>query len=154
MSKSFITTMLADRRALVTGSDEQSVSHSTILDASEFIELRQRDEVLAAGEAFDAAVEAFFAPITEAAEAAGKAMQVERDDAFFVVIQEEEMGRAPKREVIHQLNRDTVILRMIESGNTSRLLWVGDSIEILAAAPATVLPVVDIDALVGTEPTA
>lgn len=135
MAQSFNITMLADERALVRGTDDAGVARQTVLDASEFLYLKQREAKLLAGKEFDEAVEKFFAPLTDAAEKFSKAGDAKRDDAFYVVIQEQEPGHEAKGEIVHKLTYDTVILRMIESGDTSRLLWVGSDIEILAPTP-------------------
>ena len=136
--QTFNITALAGNRALVSGTDENDVDRKVIVDSEEWTLLKQQDQVDSATQAFDDAVEAFFAPITAAVDALEDSTKLARDDAFYVVIQEAEQGNSPKREVLHTLKRDTVILRMIDSGNTSRLIWIDDSIEILA--PAVVAP--------------
>ena len=129
----FNTTILAGQRVLVTGSKK---NQQTILDSTEWDSVKAHQAYHLAGEAFDEAVTAFFAPIIEAAEKADAALAEslpKRDDAFVIVLSEGTEGvEAVEPEVI-QLGRDAAILRMIESGDTSRLIWVGDTIEITAA---------------------
>ena len=129
----FNTTILAGQRVLVTGSKK---NQQTILDSTEWDSIKAHQAFHLAGDAFDEAVTAFFAPIVEAAEKANAALAEslpKRDDAFVIVLAEGIEGvEAVEPEVI-QLGRDAAILRMIEEGNTDRLVWVGDTIEITAA---------------------
>lgn len=145
MNQSFVITALAGDRTLVTGYDATGVLHNTILFSEEFNALAARDEESKAVNEFDATVAEFFSPLTDAADRAFAASTPVIDSAFFIVEQEEELGHTAKREVLHRLHRDTVVLRFIASGDTSRLLWLGDTIEILAAStlPATA-PAVDV----------
>ena len=129
----FNTTILAGQRVLVTGSKK---NQQTILDSTEWDSIKAHQAFHLAGDAFDEAVTAFFAPIVEAAEKANAALAEslpKRDDAFVIVLSEgTESVEEVEPEVI-QLGRDAAILRMIEEGNTDRLVWVGDTIEITAA---------------------
>lgn len=143
MTNTFNTTELANDRVLVTGEDAQGYPSKKILDAKEFNALKLRDAQAGAVEEFDASVEAFFAPLTEAAERVQAAQKITLDPAFFITIQEGEAGTAAKQEILHQLGQDTVVLRLIEQGNTARLIWVGDDIEILAANAVAPAPVFD-----------
>ena len=129
----FNTTILAGQRVLVTGSKK---NQQTILDSSEWDSVKAHQAYYLAGDEFDAAVAAFFAPIVEAAEQANTALAEslpKRDDAFVVVLSEGIEGVEEVEPEVVQLGRDAAILRMIESGDTSRLIWVGDTIEITAA---------------------
>lgn len=130
----FNTTILAGQRVLVTGSKK---NQQTILDSTEWDSIKAHQAYLLAGDAFDKAVTAFFAPIVEAAEKVNAARTtwrgLNRDDAFVIVLSEGTEGvEAVEPEVI-QMGRDAAILRMIEEGNTDRLVWVGDTLEITAA---------------------
>ena len=129
----FNTTILAGQRVLVTGSKE---NQQTILDSTEWDSIKAHQAFHLAGDAFDEAVTAFFAPIVEAAEKANAALAEslpKRDDAFVIVLSEGTEGVEEVEPEVIQLGRDAAILRMIESGDTSRLVWVGDTIEITAA---------------------
>ena len=129
----FNTTILAGQRVLVTGSKE---NQQTILDSTEWDSIKAHQASYLAGEAFDEAVTAFFAPIVEAADKANAALAEslpKRDDAFVIVLSEGIEGVEEVEPEVIQLGRDAAILRMIESGDTSRLIWVGDTIEITAA---------------------
>ena len=132
MSK-FNTTILAGQRVLVTGSKK---NQQTILDSTEWNSIKAHQAFHLAGAAFDEAVTAFFAPIVEAAEKANTALAEslpKRDDAFVIVLSEGTEGVEEVEPEVIQLGRDAAILRMIEEGNTDRLVWVGDTIEITAA---------------------
>jgi hypothetical protein len=136
----FTTTGLSGHRVLVTGEDAFGTRRTCVLNSTEYdalnLEAKQKE---LAGE-FDSAVEAFFAPLTEAAEKIETMMKTVEDPAFFVVVQEEVPGTEAKREILHHMDKDTVILRFLASGDTSRLIWVEDTIEILAlpsSGPAT-----------------
>lgn len=129
----FNTTILAGQRVLVTGSKK---NQQTILDSTEWDSIKAHQAFHLAGDAFDEAVTAFFAPIVEAAEKANAALAEslpKRDDAFVIVLSEGTEGVEEVEPEVIQLGRDAAILRMIESGDTSRLIWVGDTIEITAA---------------------
>mgnify|MGYP003609485159 FL=1 len=129
----FNTTILAGQRVLVTGSKK---NQQTILDSTEWDSIKAHQAYHLAGDAFDEAVTAFFAPIVEAAEKANAALAEslpKRDDAFVVVLSEGIEGVEEVEPEVVQLGRDAAIMRMIEEGNTDRLVWVGDTIEITAA---------------------
>ena len=129
----FNTTILAGQRVLVTGSKK---NQQTILDSTEWDSVKAHQAYHLAGDAFDKAVTAFFAPIVEAAEKANAALAEslpKRDDAFVIVLSEGTEGVEEVEPEVIQLGRDAAILRMIEEGNTDRLVWVGDTIEITAA---------------------
>ena len=129
----FNTTALAGQRVLVTGSEK---NQQTILDSTEWDSIKAHQAFHLAGDAFDEAVTAFFAPIVEAAEKANAALAEslpKRDDAFVIVLSEGTEGVEEVEPEVIQLGRDAAILRMIEEGNTDRLVWVGDTIEITAA---------------------
>jgi hypothetical protein len=132
MNDTFRFTQLAGDRALIQGADGTNTPRQAIVSSKQFTELKANENYEKATGAFDARVEAFFAPLTAAADALKEASKVVRDPAFFIVVDEAVKGSAEKREHIIDLKRDTVILRMIEAGDTSRLIWVGDDIEILA----------------------
>jgi hypothetical protein len=133
----FTTKNLTNERVLVQGADVDGVKGQVVLDASQWLELKARADVKTAGAEFDTAVEEFYAPLLEAAERVGKALERPTDSLAHVVLDEGEeprMGRAP--QIVH-LTKDSMILRLIEDGNTDRLVWVGDDLEILDVLPGT-----------------
>ena len=130
MSNVFNVTRLAGARALVQGTDE---GESTILFTMEYDELKGNTALKEAEADFDTKVKEFFAPVVEASEAfeqAKKAALTVNDPAFRVVVQEAIEATAGQTERVRIVQRDTAILRLIESGDTSRLLWVNGTIEI------------------------
>ena len=133
MTSQFTTTNLVGNRVLVKGTDVNSIVGQTILDSTQFIELKGDTAHKVAHEAFDKAVQKFYAPLTKAAEALEEAHKNQgKDDIFIEVVQaavEPTLG-TPEIRVI--LTPDTVILRRIEAGDTDSLIWVGDSLEIAA----------------------
>ena len=133
MSNTFNTQALAGQRVLVTG---DVAEQRTILDAAEWNEVKHLLAHTVADEVFNAAVEEFFAPLVEVAEAAAQELQAtlpKPDEAFTIVIDEGAAGTEAVEPVVINLGRDAAILRMIEEGQTDRLIWVGDTIEILAS---------------------
>lgn len=128
----FAIQKLASERALVTGHDEYGKPRRTILSTLEYSEVKAEHAKQIAVEDFDAAIEEFYAPIIEAAEAIKRSVDQVEDPDFFVETQAESEGTPAQPRVVRRLQRDTVILRLIESGNTDRLIWVDDTIEILA----------------------
>lgn len=141
----FTTLNLTNERVLVKGNDVYGGVGSTTLDASQWNELKVRKDLKAAQEDFDAAVEEFYAPIMAAADKAAKVLEKPEDSAAFIVLDEGTEGVAHQPKQIVKLTRDSIILRLIEGGNTDRLIWVNDELEILevlantnqVSAPAT-----------------
>lgn len=136
----FTKTDLAGDRYLVRGTDDSGVQHSTILHSSTYGRLKYEQSVLAAGEVYDQAIKDFFAPLDEAL-AAAKATLPDRDPAFFIVEQEAVEGTPEQGAIVVELDHATAVLRLIDSGDTSRLIWVGDSIEVLANTAASPGPI-------------
>ena len=130
----FTTTKLAGQRVLVRGTTE---AQCEILDSSEWDEIKLHVAHHDAADAFDASVKEFFAPLLEAADAASKNLAKlaaeANDPAFTIVVAEGTEGVEAQPAETITLSRDSAILRMIESGDTSRLVWVGNRIEIIAA---------------------
>lgn len=138
MTNTFRTQFLAGNRALVTGTSDAG-NHQVVLDSTEFTNLKRHLTTKSAAQAFDDDVAAFFAPVTEAAEKLEAAQKIASDPAFRVVLEEGVSHVRARQELAVELDKDTVVLRLIEQGDTSRLLWVGDNIEVLAyddTAPA------------------
>jgi hypothetical protein len=133
----FQTRNLTGERVSVKGTDVDGVHGETVLDASQWLELKARNDVKTAQADFDAAVEAFYAPLLEAAEQANKALERPTDSLAHVVLdegQEAVAGRAPQ---IVNLTKDSMVLRLFEDGNTDRLIWIDGELEILEVLPGT-----------------
>ena len=137
MAQSFTTIKLSGHRTLVEGFDNMGTAHSAILFSEEFDEIEEYFKQEQAAEVFDQAVAEFFAPLTEAAEQHRDQVAQGIDPAFLLVVEEGQTGQAARDQVVIALGLDTVILRMLASGDTSRLLWVGDEIEVLAYVQPT-----------------
>lgn len=153
MSGIFNVTELAGHRALVTGDANQQC----ILDTTERDELRFMLENREVDEMFEENIEDFFAPLTRAAElhdlqheALAKQFAQADDPAFNFVMKAGVEGVEAVEEERVVLSHDSVVLRLIDSGQTDRLVWVGnDTIEVIAQKqPArTVVDEIDIDDL-------
>lgn len=130
----FNTTKLAGQRVLVSNT---SGDQFEILDSAEWDEIKLHVAHLEAADAYDATIMEFFAPLLEAADAAAenlaKLAAEANDPAFTIVVAEGTEGVEAQPAETITLSRDSAILRMIESGDTSRLVWVGNRIEIIAA---------------------
>ena len=139
MSGIFNVTELAGHRALVTGDANQQC----ILDTTERDELRLLIENREVDQMFDEDIEDFFAPLTRAAERHDRrhellAQQFNQadDPAFSLVLKAGVEGVEAVEEERVVLSHDSVVLRLIDSGQTDRLVWVGnDRIEIVAHNP-------------------
>ena len=127
----FNLTMLAGDKALVTGSKPEQ---RCVLNATQWIQIKQHQARIEAEEVFDATVEEFYKPLTEAAgEYESRLGQIMKaDPAFEYVIQPGAEGTEKTSREVYYLDNASAILRMIESGNTDRLIWVNDQILITA----------------------
>lgn len=150
---SFNTINLTGNRVLVRGTDITGASGECTLDASQWNELSVRDEVSRAQEAFDAAVEEFFEPIIKAADKAKSAIERPDDPTSYVVLDEGQEGQPHRARHLVRLTRDSVVLRLIDEGNTDRLIWVNGELEVTerSVAPTPSAPAAAADSA-GTEP--
>lgn len=133
----FTTINLTGDRVLVRGTDISGAAGEEVLDASQWNELNARDDVSRAQQAFDDAVHEFFAPLTEAAEKAHKALEQPEDSTAYVVVDEGSEGQQRRPKQVVKLTRDSIVLRLIEEGTTDRLIWVNDQLEVTAASVAS-----------------
>ena len=139
MSGIFNVTELAGHRALVTGDANQQC----ILDTTERDELRFMLENREVDEMFNQDIEDFFDPLTRAAELhdlrhemLAQQFNQADDPAFSLVLKEAVEGVEAVKEERVVLGHDSVVLRLIDTGRTDRLVWVGnDRIEIVAHNP-------------------
>ena len=133
----FTTTALANEFFLVEGTDVRGRYGEHILDGSEWLEIKRALGTDTAKAELDAAVEEFFKPLVEAADAFAAAKAPVVDALSVVVLNEGTTGEpAREREVIH-LSQASQILRAIEEGTTDRLLWVDGEL-VITAAPVEV----------------
>ncbi|HQZ84089.1 MAG TPA: hypothetical protein PLB21_00485 [Actinomycetota bacterium] len=119
----------------MAGTDITGKSGQTIVSTVQWDELTGRDNFSKATADFDAAVEKFFAPLEKAAKKAKKALErPSQDPAEYIVLKEAVKGRESQPAEVVALNRDSIILRLIEEGQTDRLVWVDEStLGVLAA---------------------
>lgn len=132
----FNTINLTGNRVLVRGTDLTGATGEATLDASQWNELNARDDVSRAQQAFDDAVHEFFAPLTKAAEQAKRSLEVPEDSVSYVVLDEGSEGQARRPKQVVKLTRDSIVLRLIEEGNTDRLIWVNGELEVTEASVA------------------
>ena len=125
----FNVTRLSGQRALV---QDTSGTHQAILDTAQWDEIKHRLAHDDAEKDFGAAVEEFFKPLEEAINLAEEKLP-KTDPAFTVEIAPAVDSVEGAPAVTFVLNHDSAVLRILESGDHSRLIWVGDTIEILAA---------------------
>lgn len=121
-----VQNMLGDQ-ALVSGTDHLGNEGKTIVFTSQWDELKARKNFSSAQADFDAEVERFFKPLTKAAKKAEKSLNAKApDSASYIVLTEavEEVSGQPAQVVA--LSKDSIILRLIEEGNTDRLVWVDE----------------------------
>lgn len=137
----FTITKLTGSRALIQGTDILGTDGKTVVSTEEWDGIQAHKDLHVAGDAFDAAVEEFFAPLNEAAEklkAAGMGKAIDEDT--FVVLHEGTEPVEGVAPVVSHLSHDSIVLRLIERGDGDRLVWVNDQLEILerAETPAPV----------------
>jgi hypothetical protein len=143
---SFTIIKLAGDRALVKGRDTAGTYAQQILDASEWNEVNAHTKHKDAHEAFDAAVEEFFAPLNNAIAEIKDSTKPKQDPLFFVTVQEGSDGVEATDEILIRLNHDSAVLRLIEQDpDTDRLLWVNDTLEILEATDPQQIKAVALD---------
>ena len=132
---SFVVQNMLGSQALVTGRDTLGNEGKCIVSTTQWDGLKEQANFSSATEDFDAAVEAFFAPLTEAsAEIAKAAAGKPQDPAEYVVLKRGVEAVTGETDQIVELELDSIILRMIEEGTTDRLVWVDEStLGVLAA---------------------
>lgn len=137
----FTTSPLVGSRVLVSGTDVNGVTGSEVVSSAQWDEVNANTAYDQAAEAFDSAVEAFFAPLTEAAKALDEERKRPTKDPIGYVVLHEEVAATPgQSEHIIKLTRDSIVLRLIEQGESDRLVWVNGELEVLAQSAPT-LPV-------------
>jgi hypothetical protein len=129
-----VQTMLGNK-ALVSGTDKAGNEGQTIVSTTQWNELQARANFSKATADFDAEVEKFFAPLEKAAKkVAKKTAPKPTDSVSYIVLQEGVDATAGQPAQIVELSQDSIILRLIEEGDTDRLVWVDYStLGILAA---------------------
>lgn len=136
---SFTATQLSGHRALVRGTDSQNYVGETVVSTLQWEEVKATRLFKEAEAKYDQTVHAFFAPVTDAADELTKALEgsTVEDPAFTILLEEGTEGVDAKPEHRLTLDKDSVILRLIEDSQFDRLVWVGQDLEVLApVAPA------------------
>lgn len=131
MTMSFNTTKLSGNRVLVKGEDQFGSVGQTVLDSTEWEEIKAHDEYHTNVESFNEAVEDFFAPIIEAAEALNKKAEKPQDPAAFIVYDEGEEATPGRPKHVVRLSGDSLLLRLLEDNQFQRLVWVDNNLEVL-----------------------
>lgn len=137
----FTTVRLVGSQVIVRGTDVFGTNGETVLDSSQWDEINADKAFSQAAEDFDRTVEAFFAPLTEAADKLHKKLEQPTDSVGYVVLQEKVEGTQAQSEQLIKLTPDSVVLRLLEQGDASRLVWVNDSLQVLAASATVSTPV-------------
>lgn len=121
----FTTTPLVSGGYLVEGQDSAGVSGTTVLrsESWDFVQHLRNHEV--AQEEFDLQVEAFFKPLTEAADAAKAKIAGPTNEWGTVKVGESVEGKSA-REVT--LDESGILLRILAETDGSSLRWVGGSL--------------------------
>jgi hypothetical protein len=134
----FTTNALTGGRVLVRGQDSTGTNGETVLDGTEWAQAKAQAAHFEAHEGFDAAVEEFFAPLVEAAEKLESSLAMPAlDRSSYFVIDEGEEATPGRSSTVIKLGRDSVILRLIEEGQSDRLVWVAGDLEVLEVLPGT-----------------
>lgn len=131
----FTTARLAGQRVLVRGTDDSGGKGETVLSSAQWDSIKAASQVDEATVEFDAAVEAFFKPLTDAVEKVQRKAERKKDPSSYVVIGDEVEHVEGQRAHVEELNHDSQVLRLIEEGNSHRLIWVGEGLEILEYQP-------------------
>lgn len=119
----FTVTPLMGGGTLVEGTDVTGKEGRTILVSDRWEMLKSIRLHKQAAEVFDAQVEEFFKPITDAAEAAKAIAHPVTEDWSRVVVTEGTEGTEP--EVV-TLDMDGIILRLLDETDGSMLRWIGE----------------------------
>lgn len=131
----FSTVKLAGQRTLVKGEDAHGTNGQVVLSSHQWDYIKAestQDERIAA---FDDAVEAFFKPLTDAAEKleAEAVKAVDPIDVVTIGDSVDHVEGRPAREIV--LSHDSKVLRLIEEGQQDRLIWVNGNLEITEYVP-------------------
>lgn len=130
---SFTTTKLAGSRVLVEGTDVRGNEGQQVVDSAQWDSLTERTEVDQAKAEFEAKTAAFFAPLTEAADAVKAAIAGKGVDPLLTYTVKEATAHVfGNDEQVVRLTNDSVILRAIEEGQDDRLIWVNDELVLTA----------------------
>lgn len=138
---------LTGNRVVVTGTDLLGQTGKVVIDGTEWAGLKRHDAAHQAEAEFDAALQAWAAPMIEAQEKYEAAIAADDQDPLeYMVLHEEVVATEGRPEVRARLSKDSQILRLIEDNDFDRLYWVTESnLEILKAGASPVQPMLDED---------
>ena len=129
---SFSATALTNNKFLVEGRDTRGNKGSIIIDGTRWKAVQHTWKQAQAADKFDAVVEKFFSPITRAAEQLHAQATIKPlPGPNVLVIQEGQPGIEAVEERTIILDADSTILRLIYTGQTEHLVWVGQQLVIL-----------------------
>lgn len=125
----FKATALMGDRYHVSGTDSLGTAGSTVVDGSQWNQVVGWAKSKQAQLSFDTVVDEFFAPLLTAV----KEMEQEHtaDSISTMVLEEGTEGSTGVPAKVVTLSKDSIVLRLIEDGETNRLLWINDCLEIL-----------------------
>ena len=133
MTAQFKTIRLANHRVLVDGTDAFGNSGRTVLDSTQWDGIKAELTKSTVEDQFNAAVEEFYAPLLEKIDAiVADAQKSVVDDAYVLTVGETVDAVEAVTPTVYRLNQDSAILRLLEEGRTDRLVWVNDTLEIIA----------------------
>lgn len=133
MTTQFKTIRLANHRVLVDGTDAFGNSGRAVLDSTQWDGIKAELTKSTVEDQFNAAVEEFYAPLLEKIDAiVADAQKSVVDDAYVLTVGETVDAVEAVEPTVYRLSQDSAILRLIEEGRTDRLVWVNDSLEIIA----------------------
>ena len=133
----FTTTALANEFFLVEGTDVRGKYGECVIHGGEWLAIKRALGTDTAKEQLDAAIEEFFKPLVEAADAFAAAKAPTMDALSTIVLSEGTTGEPARERKVLFLGQSSQILRAIEEGATNRMLWVGDEL-VITAAPVEV----------------
>lgn len=143
----FTINRLANNQALVAGTDKFGTSNKAVLSTARYDEVKRELAILGAQEVFDTKVEDFFSELIEAADALAKAATAvpAEDPASFVTVREGSEGVDGEQGLTLYFDADGTILNLIESGDSDRLVWVGDALFVTEYVPSPATDGVTLD---------
>lgn len=140
---SFTQIKLTNQRVLVRGTDVFGAAGETVLCSAQWEDIQAAQAHSQAHDDFDTAVEEFYAPLLAAAEKFESSSVPVEDPTGYIVVSEGVQATEGRAESRVRLNTDSIILRLLEQGDTDRLVWVGDSLEVLAVEVPVAEPTID-----------
>lgn len=135
---SFTITRLANQQALIAGTDKFGTEGKTVVSTARFDEVNRELSVLDAQDSFDNKVESFFAPLVEAVDELRKAAAAVpvNDPASYVTVRTGTEGTVGEQGLTLYFDADGTVLNLIENGDHSRLVWMGDRLLVTEYVPS------------------